>query len=89
MHTSILTSKNRVSLPGEVVEAARLRLNDEIFWTVERDGELRGRKLAVSRERPGKVVTDRKTGLAYWQGGEITDTEAEAAALNANLCRHD
>jgi hypothetical protein len=89
MSTSILASKNRVSLPGNVVEAARLRLNDEIFWTVERDGELRGRKLARLNERRGKVVVDRQTGLAYWQGGAIADTEAEDAALNANLSRHD
>ena len=88
MNTSVLTSKNRISLPNEVVAAARLRLNDEIFWTVDRLGELHGRKLEKAGARPGRIVSDRQTGLVFWRG-DITDTEAEEAALNANLSRHD
>lgn len=88
MNTSILTSKNRISLPQEIVEAARLRLNDEIFWSVDQAGELHGRKLLPRSVRTGRLVTDRRTGLMFWQGN-ISDDEAEAAALNANVSRHD
>ena len=88
MNTSVLTSKNRISLPNEVVAAARLRLNDEIFWTVDRQGELHGRKLERAVPRPGRIVNDLQTGMIYWRG-DITDAEAEEAALNANLPRHD
>jgi hypothetical protein len=45
MPVSTLVSKNRISLPNEIVEAARLRVNDEIHWTVDAAGEIRGRKL--------------------------------------------
>ncbi len=88
MNTSILTSKNRISLPGEIVQAARLRLNDEIFWSVDQSGELRGRKLSANSEAAGKVARDRKTGLLFW-AGTISDETAEEAALNANLSRHE
>jgi len=88
MNTSVLTSKNRISLPNEVVAAARLRLNDEIFWTVDREGELHGRKLEKPFSRPGRIVSDRQTGLIFWRG-DVTDAEAENAALSANLYRHD
>ena len=88
VNTSIITSKNRISLPGDIVEAARLRLNDEIFWTVDRQGELHGRKLEKAPVRPGRIINDPQTGFDYWQG-EITDAEAEDAALKANLSRHD
>ena len=88
MNTSILTSKNRISLPNEIVAAARLRLNDEIFWTVDRQGELHGRKLQKAPERVGRIVSDRETGLIFWRGN-ITDAEAEDAALSAPPSRHD
>ena len=42
----------------------------------------------ATAHRPGRMVTDRQTLMIYWQG-DITDTEAEEAALNANLSRHD
>jgi len=88
MNTSILTSKNRISLPNEIVSAARLRLNDEIFWTVDRLGELHGRKLEKATERVGRIESDRETGLIFWRG-DISDAEAEAAALIAPSTRHD
>ena len=88
MNTSILTSKNRISLPNEIVAAAQLRLNDEIFWTVDRQGELHGRKLQKAPERMGRIVSDRETGLIFWRGN-ITDAEAEDAALSAPPSRHD
>ena len=88
MNTSILTSKNRISLPAEIVEAAQLELNDEIFWSVDKQGELHGRKLSSHFVRLGRMVTDRRTGLVFWKGN-ITDEEAETAALNANVSRHD
>jgi hypothetical protein len=87
-NTSVLTTKNRISLPNEVVAAARRRLNDEIFWTVDRSGELHGRKLEKAFSRPGRMVSDRQTGLVFWRG-DVTDAEAEEAALQANLSRHD
>src|ERR1019366_5015981 len=86
--TSILTTKNRISLPADVVEAARLKLNDEIAWTVDQAGQIRGRKLSSAREAAGKLVRDAKTGRLYWDGN-ITAEEAEWAALNANLPRDD
>jgi len=88
VNTSILTSKNRISLPNEIVAAARLQLNDEIFWTVDRQGELHGRKLQKAPERVGRIVSDRETGLFFWSG-DITDAEAEEAALTAPPTRHD
>jgi uncharacterized protein related to proFAR isomerase len=88
MKTSILTSKNRISLPTEIVKAARLRVKDEIFWSVDKEGELHGRKLDSRLVRLGRLVTDRQTGLLFWQG-DITDCEAEMAALSANPSRHD
>jgi hypothetical protein len=88
MNTSILSTKNRVSLPGEIVKAARLRLNDEIFWTVDKAGELHGRKLAGAHLPAGRIAIDRQTGLHFWQG-EISDDQAAEAALTANLSRHD
>jgi hypothetical protein len=83
MNPSVLTSKNRISLPGEIVTAARLRLNYEIFWTVDRPGEFHGRKLEKAFSRPGRIVSDRQTGLVFWRG-DITDLEAEEAALNGH-----
>jgi hypothetical protein len=88
MNTSVITSKNRISLPGEIVAAARLRISDEIFWTVDCQGELHGRKLEKAGPRQGLIVSDGQTGLIFWRG-DITDAEAELAALNANLSRHD
>lgn len=88
MNTSVLTSKNRISLPNEIVEAANLHLHDEIFWTVDGPGELRGRKLEKAALRPGRIATDPKSGLLFWDSN-ISDAEAEEAALNANVSRHD
>lgn len=61
-----------------------MRLNDEIFWSVDKQGELHGRKLTSQFARPGRIVTDRRTGLVFWQG-DITDEEAEAAALEIGV----
>ena len=88
MNTSILTSKNRISLPAEIVEAARLRLHDEIFWSVDKEGELHGRKLDSQFARAGRLAMDQHTGLLFWQG-DISDSDAETAALSANISRHD
>ena len=88
MKTSILTSKNRISLPGEIVRAARLRFNDEISWSVDPSGELHGRKLSTQPVAAGKLMTDRKTGLLFW-AGIITDVATEEAALKANDSRHE
>lgn len=88
MNTSVLSSKNRISLPAEVVAAAHLRLNDEIYWSVDKMGELHGRKLEAQSQRPGRIVPDPESGLLYWLG-DISDEEAETAALSANLTRHD
>ncbi len=88
MNTSVLTSKNRISLPNDVVAAARLQLNDEIYWTVDRQGELHGRKLTPTGTRAGRIESDPNNGMMFWRGA-ITDAEAETAALNANMSRHD
>ena len=86
--TSILTSKNRISLPANVVAAAGLRPNDEIAWTVDQAGQIRGRKLSPAPPAAGKLVRDARTGRLYW-AGNFTDEELEWAALNANLPRDD
>jgi bifunctional DNA-binding transcriptional regulator/antitoxin component of YhaV-PrlF toxin-antitoxin module len=88
MSVSILSSKNRICLPAEIVKAAQLRQNDEIAWTVDQAGQILGRKLSPAPAAAGKLVRDAKTGLLYW-AGKITAEEAEWAALNANLPRDD
>lgn len=88
MSTSILTTKNRISLPADIVEAARLKLHDEIAWTVDQTGQIHGCKLSPAPTAAGKLVRDARTGRLYW-AGNITAEEAEWAALNANLPRDD
>lgn len=88
MSVSKLSSKNRISLPADVVQAAQLRLKDEIAWTVDKTGQILGRKLSTAADAVGKLVRDARSGRLYWSGN-ITDEAAEDAALNANLSRHD
>jgi hypothetical protein len=77
---------SRVTLPGEIVEAAGLvPQQDLVDWRFE-SGEIRGRKLAPAAHRPGRIATDRQSGLLYWEG-DVTAGEAEDAALSANFDR--
>jgi len=86
MRASLLRERNQVTLPGEVVEAAGLvPQTDYISWRFE-SGEIRGRKQIQSPARAGAVAKDKVTGLLFWDG-DITDEEAEDAALLANLDR--
>ncbi len=54
MSATILREKRQTTLPAEIVQAAGLRVSDQIDWRFE-DGEIRGRKL-VPVVRPAPVV---------------------------------
>jgi len=88
MSVSTLSSKNRICLPADIVQAARLRMNDEIAWTVDPTGQILGRKLTPAQAPSGKLVQDSKTGFFFWSAS-ITGDAAEDAALNANLLRDE
>ncbi len=85
MSTSILTTKNRISLPADIVKAARLRVNDEIAWSVAKAGEIVGRKLTHPKAAEGKLVRDAKTGLLYW-AGNFTDEESIGLTQENSFC---
>ncbi|HWY75096.1 MAG TPA: AbrB/MazE/SpoVT family DNA-binding domain-containing protein [Verrucomicrobiae bacterium] len=44
MSATIVREKRQTTLPADVVEAAGLRVNDQVDWRFE-GGEIRGRKL--------------------------------------------
>ena len=86
MQDTLLRERNQITLPGDVVEAAGLvPKRDRIVWRYE-GGEVRGRKLTSPPYRDGEITRDPANGLLFWQG-DISDDEAEAAALSANLDR--
>ncbi len=85
MSTSILTTKNRTSLPAGIVEAAQLKLNDEIYWTVDEMG-IHGQKLNKATARPGRLIQDKATNLLFWST-PLSYQEMEEAALQPNPTR--
>ncbi len=86
MSTSIVTTKNRTSIPGDIVEAAQLRLNDELHWTADNNGEIHIQKLRRAPARAGRLIEDKATGMLYWSV-PFTYQEMEDAALHANPTR--
>ena len=44
MNTTVVREKRQVTLPQEVVQAAGIRVDDQVDWRFE-DGEIRGKKL--------------------------------------------
>ena len=81
MSATIVREKRQTTLPADVVEAAGIRVNDQVDWRFE-DGEIRGRKLVLA---PDEVLdiedVDPKT-LTPKQG-EITD-ESIVRAIRAD-----
>ncbi len=54
MSATVMREKRQVTLPLEVVQAAGIKIDDQVDWRFE-DGEIRGRKL-ILRPEPRKVV---------------------------------
>jgi len=54
MSATVMREKRQTTLPVEVVEAAGLKVNDQVEWRFE-DGEIRGRKL-VRQPGPRRIV---------------------------------
>ena len=54
MSATVMREKRQVTLPLEVVQAAGIKIHDQVDWRFE-DGEIHGRKL-IPRSEPRKVV---------------------------------
>jgi hypothetical protein len=49
MSATVVREKRQTTLPADVVEAAGIRVNDQVDWRFE-DGEIRGRKLVPTQD---------------------------------------
>jgi len=54
MSATVMRGKRQVTLPLEVVQAAGIKIDDQVDWRFE-DREIHGRKL-IPRPEPRKVV---------------------------------
>ena len=82
MSATIMREKRQTTLPADVVQAAGLKLNDQIDWRFE-DGEIRGRKL-VPQDKPRRIVgrlVQRGNAWVLEAPGVQVDPEAIAAAV--------
>ena len=61
MSATIVREKRQTTLPADVVEAAGLKVNDQVDWRFE-DGEIRGRKLVSESAKPKPLKLVRKHG---------------------------
>jgi bifunctional DNA-binding transcriptional regulator/antitoxin component of YhaV-PrlF toxin-antitoxin module len=71
MSAAIVREKRQTTLPADVVEAAGIRVNDQVDWRFE-DGEIRGRKLAPVEEEVLDIDDVDPETLAPKEG-KITD----------------
>ncbi len=72
MSATVLREKRQTTLPADVVDAAGIRVNDQIDWRYE-GGEIRGRKLEpkfrrMSYEECKRAIANTKIKLtADWE----------------------
>jgi hypothetical protein len=82
MSATVVREKRQTTLPADVVEAAGIRVNDQVDWRFE-DGEIRGRKLVPDEVEVLDVEdVDPKTFLPK-DGGGFT-RESILAAVRAD-----
>jgi bifunctional DNA-binding transcriptional regulator/antitoxin component of YhaV-PrlF toxin-antitoxin module len=82
MSATFVGEKRQVTLPAEVVQAAGLRIDDQVEWRFE-DGEIRGRKLLAQNE-PRRIVgslVQRGDALVLEAEGVTVDSESIAQAV--------
>ena len=78
MNRSLLRPKNRLTLPGEIAEAAKLSPGDTLEWHVEQ-GEIRGRKLVpVTAAVKARLVKGPAGYLVAVRPTPITQEEVRA-----------
>jgi len=82
MSATAVREKRQTTLPQDIVEAAGLRIHDQIDWSFK-DGEIRGKKLVPEAPKPsrGKLVQDAQTGLLVWTG-DVGEDDADAVIRN-------
>jgi bifunctional DNA-binding transcriptional regulator/antitoxin component of YhaV-PrlF toxin-antitoxin module len=54
MSASVVRAKRQITLPKDVCQAAGIRIGDQVDWRFE-EGEIRGRKLVLVREKVRRV----------------------------------
>jgi bifunctional DNA-binding transcriptional regulator/antitoxin component of YhaV-PrlF toxin-antitoxin module len=78
MSATIVREKRQTTLPADVVEAAGIKVNDQVDWRFE-DGEIRGRKLVpVADEILELKDVDPKTFMPK-NGGKVVPASIRAA----------
>ena len=81
MSATIVREKRQTTLPADVVEAAGIKVNDQVDWRFE-DGEIRGRKLVpVADEVLDIGDVDART---LWSKGLKVTNESISAAVRAD-----
>jgi bifunctional DNA-binding transcriptional regulator/antitoxin component of YhaV-PrlF toxin-antitoxin module len=82
MSATVVREKRQTTLPADVVEAAGIRVNDQVDWRFE-DGEIRGRKLVADKVEVLDVDdVDPKTFMPK-EGGKVI-RESILAAIRAD-----
>jgi hypothetical protein len=67
MSATVVREKRQTTLPADVVEAAGIRVNDQVDWRFE-DGEIRGRKLVPQRLQGRTLGLVKKNGRLMLSG---------------------
>jgi bifunctional DNA-binding transcriptional regulator/antitoxin component of YhaV-PrlF toxin-antitoxin module len=81
MSATIVREKRQTTLPADVVEAAGIKVNDQVDWRFE-DGEIRGRKLVPVEDEVLDIGdVDAKT---LWPKGLKVTNESISAAVRAD-----
>jgi hypothetical protein len=81
MSATVVREKHETTLPPDVVEAAGLKVNDQVDWRFE-DGEIRGRKLAPREANPKPIKVVNKDG--HWMLDEPIPRDEILAAIRAD-----
>jgi hypothetical protein len=72
MSATVVREKRQTTLPADVVEAAGIRVNDQVDWRFE-DGEIRGRKLVPSIVEVLEIEDLDPRTLAPRERGEVSN----------------
>ena len=81
MSATVVREKRQTTLPADVVEAAGIRVNDQVDWRFE-DGEIRGRKLVPAARKGGRLKIVKKSGFLMLEGP--LDRQEIIAAIRAD-----
>jgi len=78
MNATVLREKRQITLPGAVLQAAGVQVNDVLEWRFEA-GEIRGVKLSPTRQGKAKLV--KKAGYTMLRSERVVTLEEMLSAI--------